>query len=149
MPLVPLSFFPSIILPNSVFRFYYPAIDVAILALLCVAAGIVRGTRWRVHLRWVVPYILMDFLASADRVVYSAHAWWGVSVPQSILSVAGDCDYAADAAALYGTFMLCLTFRQVVRGTLQEELPGKSPRPIDKGAWPPPPARPGPGGLSP
>ena len=121
---------------------YYAALDIAFLVLIIIAANIVKGTRWKIHLDWIVPYIFMDALSLVYRAIISAHYFLAIPISRGVFSLALTCLYTGDAIGIYGSFILCRTLRQLVTGVAQEQLPEQAPPPADEEAWPPPPVTP-------
>jgi hypothetical protein len=106
------------------------------LVFAVLAAMLVAQSSARVHLQWLVPFVVNDTLVFAQSVAWNGssllHIHWNAA-ESALYHTAG---YMAGIAGIYGMFMLWRTLRVVlpVRG---QALAGA----MNEGEiWPPPPA---------
>lgn len=117
---------------------FYLVYALVSVVLNIVAARIVNQTKWRIHLRWIVPSIF----ASVLQLVYqggSAIAYFiGITLSPFLHQLIIGLSCVTGIIAIYVGVMVCRTLRQIVNET---QTPPTAP-PADPGVWPPPPTPP-------
>jgi len=123
-------------------RLFYGVLDIVFLVLNIMAYRAVRGTRWQVHLGWIVPFIYQSALQLVYWTIWNTHSFLGLSLPDGLYHLARICLYISDVVGVYGMVILVRTLRQMV----SENWPGlaeiAAEQVSDETVWPPPPVRP-------
>ena len=129
--------------PLSLFEHtFFGIADVAFLVTYIIAARIIRGTKWGVHLRWLIPCIIGSGLALAYRTIWNVHFFTGIHLPRAAYAFGLSLLYIANGADLWGAVVLCRVMKELVAGGLVER-PGQPERLlVEQAVWPPPPKPP-------
>ena len=111
--------------------------DVIFLALEISAFHIIRRTKWQIHTRWLIYFVVESGLALLYRVIWNTHFFTGIHLPPAAYALARTFLYMANITGICGTVVLYRTLKRMVTETAQEEMDAVAAH----GVWPPPPLK--------
>ena len=120
---------------------FYAIADLLFLILNAYAASIVNRGKWRLHLSWLIPFVIQTILTFIYRVILTIHYFLGIHLPQSAYFFGLNCLYVSDVFGIYGNFILCRTLKRMVNNADVNISPVQTSSQPSETVWPPPPTK--------
>ncbi len=125
-------------LPDLVFH----GIEATLYLILAIlSASWVARSQTRIHLQWLIPFVINDALIFAQCVAWDGSSLLRIHWNAQESALYHTTGYMAGVAGVYGMFMLWQTLRAVLPARRQATASVFA----EADAWPPPPSGNGPG----
>lgn len=121
---------------------FFGVADVLYLVFGLLAVGVVARTRWKFHLKWLVPVVVSNVLSLLYRTGLNAHYFLGVHWRVTAYLWIYALLYTANVVGIYGAIVLWRTLQAVVKGELPERATVATETEPCSDVWPPPPRLP-------
>ncbi len=116
---------------------FHSIIDLLFIALGFAIVAVVSRPGWRQHLRWASPAAAASVLTGMDRLVRDLHHYFHIGATINADLTSDVLNYGANLVALYSTFMLWRTLRDLARHPASPD--PLAEHPAQPGVWPPAP----------